>query len=329
MNKKIVIVPVFCEAHLIKYQIPNIIDTIDPDCIIYNEGMFPAGPESNTIVNDDFIKEYTLGGHGKRGFDYLELKKIIKDAQIKYPNVKIILNEMEYLESSASKNYVYACSNFDALGIKVQEGDYIFPLEGDVFHHEDAKQEIQEYLTQIEPNQGFRSIWIDFVGNQYHAEKSSLKPFILDDEHADPSWADQGRSRKICIRFGDMNTYQGILMNFESQKYDMLFPTDLVTYHYAWWRPDKYKQLRYKQLNRHTSYWKLFENGMNMISENKYLDIDVRPGMGPNSINSTFRYIRFHDIKQPKHVKEHSCYDEELSEDQIQEILKNKTRYIQ
>jgi len=26
--KKIVIAPVFCETHLIKYQIPNIIDTI-------------------------------------------------------------------------------------------------------------------------------------------------------------------------------------------------------------------------------------------------------------------------------------------------------------
>ena len=42
--KKIVIVPVFCEAHLVRFQIPNIIDTIDPDVIIYNEGMFPSEP---------------------------------------------------------------------------------------------------------------------------------------------------------------------------------------------------------------------------------------------------------------------------------------------
>ena len=39
MSKKIVIVPVFCEAHLVKFQIPNIIDTIDPDYIIYNEAI--------------------------------------------------------------------------------------------------------------------------------------------------------------------------------------------------------------------------------------------------------------------------------------------------
>ena len=52
--KKIVIVPVFCEAHLVRFQIPNIIDTIDPDVIIYNEGMFPAGPEGSTMVNEEF-----------------------------------------------------------------------------------------------------------------------------------------------------------------------------------------------------------------------------------------------------------------------------------
>jgi hypothetical protein len=66
--KKIVIAPVFCETHLIKYQIPNIIDTINPDYIIYNEGMFPFGPEGNTQTDSNFVKNYTLDGH--RGFDY-------------------------------------------------------------------------------------------------------------------------------------------------------------------------------------------------------------------------------------------------------------------
>ena len=31
--KKIVTIPIFCESHLVKYQIPNIIDTINPDII--------------------------------------------------------------------------------------------------------------------------------------------------------------------------------------------------------------------------------------------------------------------------------------------------------
>ena len=55
--KKVVIIPVFCEAHLVKFQIPNIIDTINPDYIIYHEGMFPRGPESSTSGNDNFLQK--------------------------------------------------------------------------------------------------------------------------------------------------------------------------------------------------------------------------------------------------------------------------------
>ena len=35
--KKIVIIPCFAEAHFAELQIENLINTIDPDIIIYNE----------------------------------------------------------------------------------------------------------------------------------------------------------------------------------------------------------------------------------------------------------------------------------------------------
>jgi len=38
--KRIVIIPTFCDSHLIKFQIPNIVETISPDYIIYNEKQF-------------------------------------------------------------------------------------------------------------------------------------------------------------------------------------------------------------------------------------------------------------------------------------------------
>ena len=332
--KKIVIVPIFCETHLVKYQIPNIIDTINPDVIIYNEGMFPVGPESCTRVSSDFLEKYTLDGEGKRGFDYPELKKVVQDAQEKYKNVKIILNEMNYTDNqftqlgqpgSATNNYVLACTNFEQLGVEVKEGDYIFPYEGDVFHHEDSAKEIEGYMKQLEPNQGFRSTWIDFCGNQYYGEKSSLKPFLLEV----PGWAEQGRSRKICIRFGDMETYKEILQQFEKNNYPMLFPTDLVTYHYAWWRPDKYADLRCAQLNREfePGYWDAFIKGLNKTSERKYLDIDVRPLTHEEHL--TYRYLSFYDIEHPKHIKEHICYEEELSVEEKNMIKENKLRFMQ
>ena len=45
----------------------------------------------------------------------------------------------------------------------------------------------------------------------------------------------------------------------------MLYPTDLTTYHYAWWRPDKFKEIRYAQLNRDKSYWNEFDFGLQEI----------------------------------------------------------------
>ena len=62
--KKIVIIPTFCESHLIECQIPNIIDTINPDYIIYNEGMFPNGTEGNKQLTKEWLDKYTLNGEG-------------------------------------------------------------------------------------------------------------------------------------------------------------------------------------------------------------------------------------------------------------------------
>ena len=106
----------------------------------------------------------------------------------------------------------------------------------------------------------------------------------------------------------------------------MLFPTDLITYHYAFWRPGKYKDLRCDQLNRHTGYWETFYKGLNKIYDKKYLEIDVRP---IQEEHLTTRYIRFFEMSHPTHVKEHPCYDEEISEDVKNEILNNKLIFKQ
>ena len=302
MSKRIVIVPVFCESHLIKYQIPNIIDTINPDIIVYNEGMMPAGPESHGLL-DDFRKKYTLDG--KRGFDYEELKIIIKDAQEKYTDTKIILNEMDYTGiQDSSTCYTKACTNFEELGIELNIGDYIFPYEGDVFHHQDAKTEIDQYIKQIQPDQGFTSVWIDFISNQYYAFKSTLKPFLLEV----PEWAEQARARRICIRFGTMEFYKNELMQFQKQQYPNLYPTDLITYHYAWWRPGKYFDLRCDQLTNsirpHENFWGNFKNAYQHIDKLQYNEIRVYPG----DRNLTGKWVKYWNIDHPKHIKEHPNY---------------------
>jgi hypothetical protein len=296
MNKKIVIVPVFCETHLIKLQIDNIFNTINPDILVYNEGMFPHGPESCTNM-DGFKEKYTLDGKGKRGFDYPELQEIVFEAQKKYKDKKIILNEMEYdpNEKSATKHYINACSNFKDLNIDINVGDYIFPFEGDVFHLESNNSVIKNYMEQLTPDTGFKSIWIDFIENQYYADMSTLKPFIMKKD---------GRSRKICIRYGTMDFYRNTLSNFESQKYPSLYPTDLITFHYCWFRKDKYLQLRFDQLNRPSYYWKYFKNGIDYINQFKYAKVCIRPDK-----TGTYRDAMIVDMEHPEAIKSHPNYN--------------------
>jgi hypothetical protein len=201
--KKIVIAPIFNDTHLVKLQIPNIIKSINPDYILYNEGMFPSGPESTTNVDSDFVKNYTLDG--KRGFDYKELQDVISDAQKEYKDTKIMLNPMEYTSLDAPTNYYHGCNNFSDFGVEVEEGDLIFPYEGDVFHHEDDADTIEEACNKLEPNQGLKTIWVDFIANQYYAEEKTLKPFFK---------AETGRQRRFVIKYGTADYYRDVLLNF-------------------------------------------------------------------------------------------------------------------
>tara|TARA_B100000287_G_scaffold165740_2_gene156303 strand:- start:1356 stop:2282 length:927 start_codon:yes stop_codon:yes gene_type:complete len=305
--KKIVIIPIFCESHLVKYQIPNIIDTINPDVIIYNEGMFPSGTEGTKEINKEWIKKYTLNGEGKRGFDYNELEEIIKNAQSIYPDVKIILNKMDYSDCVdkgkydfvGTKCYVKANSNFEELGVEVNEGDYIFPLEGDTFHHQDSKEEIENYLQQLKPNSGIKSIVVDFVQNQYYTEHINWQPPVLDSSNP------VVKCRRMCVRYGTYDFYHSVLSDFMAQKYNMLYPTDLVTFHYAWWRPNKFLQLRCDQLDRSDDYWDAYLNGMEKASEAKDDLVVVRPWLADDNPR---KYLIKIDIEHPKHIMNHPNY---------------------
>lgn len=308
MNKKIVIVPIFCDTHLVKLQIDNIFATINPDILIYNEGMFPRGPESCTNM-EGFKEKYTLNGEGNRGFDYPELQEVIFESQKKYKDKKIILNQMSYDEniSSASEHYVQACTNFKELNIEINIGDYIFPYEGDVFHLEKDRDLIKKCMCELKPNEGFKSIWIDFVQNQYYAELSTLKPFFKNEE---------GRHRKVCIRYGTIEYLKSTLKHFEKQKYSSLNHTELITYHYCWFRKNKYKSLRYDQLNRPSYYWKFFDDGLKYIDELKYSTICMRPDK-----QGTYRYVSAIDIEHPDAIKTHENYIKEIVD--INKIIKN------
>lgn len=295
MSKKVVIIPTFCESHLIKCQIPNLIDTINPDIIIYNEGMFPNGTEGNIRLTQDWLNKYTLDGLGKRGFDYKELVEVVNKAKEQYPNTQIILNEVQYEEGMSSTDcFVQSTTNFKKLGITIEPGDYIFPLEGDVFHHENSKNEIENYLSQLKPDSGFRSRWIDFVENQYYVEELVYTP--------------KCRSRRICIRFGTWEYYLNVVKQFMHEfKYDMLHPTDLITFHYAWWRPGKFRELRFDQLQRDVLYWNFYRKGLDLAKTGKHQRIKIRYNRDDSDPAAFIRFTK--ELEHPSHVKNHPCWE--------------------
>lgn len=321
--KKIVVIPTFCESHLVKHQIPNIIDTIDPDYIVYREGMFPNGTEGNKNITKEWLDNYTLDG--KRGFDFNELKSIIVDAKLKYPNKKIILDEVNYEKSMSSTDcFVKACIDLNHLDIKFEIGDCIFPFEADVFHHESSKKLIDGYINQIEPNQGFRSIWIDYCVNQYYCEEKDIISY------QNPDMFDSCKSRRICIKYGGDEFLYNVLSRFMTIRgsdvktgYGILYPTDLVTYHYCWFRFGKFKQLRFDQLQRGPGYWDLYNTGLEKCNELKYKKVTVRPWL--NGKEGT--YLRFFNkLEHPSHIKSHPCYIN-VDEKVIDNIEKNNLTF--
>lgn len=288
MSKRIVIIPNFCESHLIRLQIDNIINTIDPDIIIYNEGLFPTGPESKLVVTSEFKSKYCYKDTNL-GFDTMAVQQIIQDAAKKYSNVQFIHNEMKFpIGIKAEDAYTLAVSNFQEVGVIIEPGDFIFPYEPDIFHLESSKIEIDGYLSQLQPNQGFRSTWIDFLETQHFTEyNNTINP----------------KSRKLCICFGDMQFYKSVVGQFVTQQYDMLFPTDLITYHYSWFRYGKYKQHRYDLIPRgNPEYWINFENGLKEIRENKSDKVLLRPSY-PES--HPMRYAVRINVEHPLAIQQH------------------------
>lgn len=293
MSRKIVVSPTFCESHMIKYQIDNIMNVIDPDYLIYNECLFPSGPENKNNINPDFIKKYCKPGT-KRGFDTDELEKIIEDAKKKYPHKHIFLNNFEFEDDSldASLAYLTCVTNLGKANIQFEPGDVIFPYEPDIFLHEKDKVKLYEEMGRLKENEAVRTKWLDFVGSQNYVEYASnfLKGNI--------------RGRKLFIKYGNYEFFSKVCLQYTSQNYGMCRFCDIPTYHYSWLKPGIYRTMRYEQLKRNAEYWSTWEKAIQIINENKTKeDIRIR-----NKFNDKRDYVCYIEIDHPKEMYDHPCF---------------------
>ena len=289
--KKIVIIPCFGEGHFIEHQLQNLIDNLNPTHIIYNEGLFPKGPENKGGVNDQFRSNYCYKNTNLAWDTELVQKTINKYSKL-YPNTTILWNSVDYTDVDANNCYVHSVSNFKELGIDIEEGDLIFPIEGDVFFHENDIEALNEMIDDLKPNEGLQAPYLDFYQNQYYTEGDSLD-------------FERIHKRRIVIKFGTWEYYKDVVQNFTSQKYPQLKMFPRYIFHYAWWRPGKYLELRFSQLLRSPAYHKDIRTALQQAKENFKEKIDLRKNHPENSLS---RYIVRIEVDHPKHIKNHPNY---------------------
>lgn len=289
--------PTFAESHLVKCVIPNIVSTLKPDIVIFNEGLFPLGPENGSIINQDFIDKY-CEPENTSGWDFGETAIAVAHAMEDYPHINWILGRMEYPRGMRAEDaYTYAVSNFSDYDIDVNEGDIIFPMEPDAFHLESDVDKIDDIVNALKPDQGVSTTWLDFMATQNYIEK-----------RFHPDIQTGRRSRRFAVCYGSMEYYKSVVMNFVSQNYSNTELVDLTTYHYPWFRTGKYMDMKLTMLRRQRLYWHDFMQGHNKaIEETKNKTFEDEIVIRPNSPGN-YKYIKYIDIEHPLAIQNHECF---------------------
>lgn len=301
--KKIIILPSFASSHLLKCSIPNWIDVIEPDIIIINEGLFPEGPENKGHIDDEFRKKWCLK-NSNSGFDFNEtinfVIELIKEkgaGNNKIPYIEV--REIRYTDLDVNNCFLKAIS--DPLNSLVSIGDIVMPLEPDVLFHQDDKDKIQEHLSRLTAGNGIQCVWKDFLETQFYTEMIN---------EVSPKW------RRFAYCFDTMQNYRSAMDAFMTQNYTHLKKVhDFFGFHYPWFCPEPWKQLRYELIYRKDpKYWQDFEEGLqNIRNESNYIGkhwtyvpkdkILIRP-----SRQDEARWATFMNVSHPDAIQNHENY---------------------
>lgn len=312
MPRKIAIIPTFTSSHFLKCWIPNVIEVLNPDIIIINEGLFPGGPENKGHLDEEFRKKYCHSKYPNCGFDIIESqlavlphnfdKKSPGETGFKF-NPRVHLNYVSYLGLvDVNECFLQCMTSFDRYIPEV--GDLIFPLEPDAFHHEKDIEAINWYLERLKPGEGLKTRWVDFLETQYYIEAINIV---------------QPKYRRFVYCFDNMENYKSAINGFMSQNYPKLKQIDdFLTFHYPWFVYDRWKELRYELIYRSDpQYWKDFERGLREIrikssaylhEKNNFInhsESSTGPVLMRPSRQDEGRWAKFIDIDHPKHIQNH------------------------
>lgn len=322
MARKIVIIPSFASYHFLKCWIPNMLDVINPDLIIINEGLFPQGPENKGHIDGNFKEKWCHPANESFGFDFPvdnegnliddgdELKDILAIHSSFIPaggSLKILWKPITYIPDDVNTCFLEAISTFH--GYEPEVGDIIFPLEPDAFVFDGDKDIIQEEILKLKPGEGISCKWVDFLETQFYTEAINIS---------------QPKYRRFAYCFDNMENYLNAVNGFMTQDYTKLKKVNsFFVRHYAWFQPEPYKQLRYDLIYRsNPQYWKDFDKGLQEIRNMTEMYVDhLRPDkegfvkmnliipldkilLRPSRTDEG-RWAKFIDCDHPKTIKNH------------------------
>jgi hypothetical protein len=279
---------------LLEFLIPNIIETLNPDQIFISEGKMPLGPE-NKGFNDEleFNRKWTYKGKGIVGFDW-ELTKSLEE---KYPNLVSVIPQIYHPNLTATECYIQSISCFEP-----EIEDEIYCFESDSFLLETDKQLIQEEVSKLNIGEGLSVKYIDFLETQYYTENCNIN---------------SPKYRRFVYKFDNWYNYRRKMgSGYLTQDYKELKKIDsFFVRHYCWWRPGKYKELRYELIwRKDEQYWQDFENGLQNIKMNTQnyvfesgLDVQNKIIIRPSRQDKA-RWAQFIDVPHPEAIKNHENF---------------------
>ena len=289
--RKIVIEPSFMEGHFMDAHIHNICEYLHPDIYIVAEGMFPKGPESNTINITKFKESYTIDGH--RGFDYQLVQQAIDDNAKRFPEITFMLIDMDYGPNMKTSEAYYQVFTRFLKHVQVFPDDIIIPLECDMFFTEDQANTTLKAIEKLKLDQGLGASCKSFFE----------APYVI---FARESTA---RTRKLAFRYGTGQLYDSVMKIFfwEDTYRHLLHNIDLQLFHYEWIRPGKYFEARIAQLNRQDSLWAEARDARDFIYEKPPME-ELLAHLPIFNKNWSIKYDAHDIIDHPKHIRNHETW---------------------
>lgn len=323
MNK-IIMTPLWNDAHFFPMWLRNMCDIIEPQTIVLNEGLFPTGMEDHGWDNYD---EYYFDHFTHKpshpdiiSFDVEDIYREVNRVRKEFPHIDIKVNHIQHQVPKEFKwpqrlQYAYQTALSFDLPPNVVEGDILILGEVDMFHHENDKEVLEQLFEELKPGAGI----------MFKMRRFFISPFVeimdKDAEHDKIRSHSQGK----VVKWKDGTTWNDVFRithwgkydGWYHATYDGLLPYDfkdkhrldyplINMFHYEWIRPrPRYFENKKLQLRNREEVWPIYDYWCDYIHEHGRVEDGsvLEGGKAPQG------WLYNVEDETPKHFKEHVDYD--------------------